>query len=51
MIDLDHFKNINDTAGHAIGDRVLVAVAELLSQSVRKVDLVGRLGGEELLPY
>lgn len=47
MIDLDHFKNINDTAGHAIGDRVLVAVAELLSQSVRKVDLVGRLGGEE----
>jgi diguanylate cyclase (GGDEF)-like protein len=47
MIDLDHFKKINDTAGHAIGDRVLIAVAELLSQSVRKVDLVGRLGGEE----
>lgn len=47
MIDLDHFKKINDTAGHAIGDRVLIAVAGLLSSSVRKVDLVGRLGGEE----
>lgn len=47
MIDLDYFKNINDTAGHAIGDRVLVAVGALLAQSVRKVDLVGRLGGEE----
>lgn len=47
MIDLDHFKNINDTAGHAIGDRVLVAVAGLLSQSIRAVDMVARLGGEE----
>ncbi len=47
MIDLDHFKRINDTGGHAIGDRVLVAVANVLASSVRKVDLVGRIGGEE----
>lgn len=47
MIDLDRFKHINDTAGHAVGDQVLIAVAELLAQSVRKVDLVARLGGEE----
>ena len=47
MIDIDHFKKVNDTAGHAIGDRVLVAVAKLLSQSIRKVDRVSRLGGEE----
>ena len=47
MIDLDHFKKINDTAGHVIGDRVLVAVAKVLASSVRKVDLVGRIGGEE----
>lgn len=47
MVDLDFFKKINDTAGHAMGDRVLVAVAGLLSSSIRKVDLVGRMGGEE----
>lgn len=47
MVDLDHFKHINDIAGHAIGDRILVAVADLLTRSVRKVDLVARFGGEE----
>lgn len=47
MIDLDHFKKINDTAGHAVGDHVLVAVAKVLASSVRKMDLVGRIGGEE----
>ena len=47
MLDIDHFKHINDTRGHAAGDRVLQAVAGLLSRSVREVDVLGRLGGEE----
>lgn len=47
MIDIDYFKNINDTAGHGVGDSVLVAVAEMLSQSIRRTDVIGRLGGEE----
>lgn len=47
MIDIDHFKRINDTAGHAMGDQVLVAVGRGLSRSVRITDLAGRLGGEE----
>ncbi len=48
IIDLDHFKSINDTHGHTIGDRALVAVAQALKNSVRsKADLVARLGGDE----
>jgi len=47
MIDLDHFKKVNDTYGHPVGDRVLVALAGLLRQCLRKSDLVGRYGGEE----
>lgn len=53
MLDLDHFKNINDTYGHAGGDRVLVHLAVLLRNMLRQNDVAGRLGGEEfavLLP-
>ena len=47
VIDLDHFKSINDRFGHAIGDRVLQVFAEAVKGNVRSCDLIGRLGGEE----
>jgi len=47
MVDLDHFKKINDTHGHRAGDDVLKAVAATLQQQVRKTDFVARFGGEE----
>ncbi|MBW8182135.1 sensor domain-containing diguanylate cyclase [Shewanella nanhaiensis] len=47
MIDIDHFKKVNDTYGHAAGDAVLVAVANSLSETIRTIDVVSRLGGEE----
>lgn len=49
MIDLDHFKKINDTYGHLSGDAVLKAAASRLSLAVRSYDFVGRYGGEEFL--
>ena len=49
MLDLDHFKNINDQYGHLIGDQVLQEFAKRCKNSVREVDLVGRYGGEELI--
>lgn len=53
VIDLDHFKTVNDTFGHAAGDMVLRELAHVLRRELREVDIVGRLGGEEfavLLP-
>ncbi len=49
MLDMDHFKQINDRFGHLAGDRVLVAVAEVLSRHMRPDDLCGRYGGEEFV--
>lgn len=47
MIDLDHFKPVNDTHGHPVGDAVLKKVAEILTTAVRDLDTVARLGGDE----
>lgn len=49
MIDIDNFKQLNDTHGHAIGDQALIATASLFSSAIRKQDIAGRWGGEEFL--
>jgi diguanylate cyclase (GGDEF)-like protein len=49
MLDLDHFKDVNDAHGHARGDAVLVEVAQRLQQHVRDVDTLARYGGEEIV--
>ena len=49
ILDLDHFKSINDTRGHPTGDRVLQHTAAVLQQSMRQCDAIGRYGGEEFL--
>ena len=49
MMDIDHFKSINDTYGHAIGDEVLIEIATILKAYTRKTDTVGRWGGEEFV--
>ncbi len=47
MLDVDHFKRVNDTWGHPVGDKVLQGVAQVMKEMVRDQDTVGRLGGEE----
>ncbi|MGM9486722.1 GGDEF domain-containing protein [Ideonella sp. YS5] len=47
LLDIDHFKRVNDTHGHAVGDLVIQAVAESLRETVRPMDLPARIGGEE----
>jgi diguanylate cyclase (GGDEF)-like protein len=49
MVDLDNFKLVNDTYGHQTGDEVLVQVAQILSDSCRSTDVIGRYGGEEFI--
>ena len=49
MIDVDHFKNINDTYGHPTGDRAIMAIAAVCSETIRKTDRAARFGGEEFV--
>ncbi len=49
MLDIDHFKRVNDTHGHGVGDDVLVGMAKLLREHTRDADALGRLGGEEFV--
>jgi diguanylate cyclase (GGDEF)-like protein len=49
MLDLDHFKTVNDTMGHAAGDEVLKGAAAIIASCVRGVDVVARFGGEEFI--
>ncbi|MBF0203720.1 MAG: diguanylate cyclase [Desulfamplus sp.] len=49
IMDIDHFKRVNDTYGHQVGDTVLVEMSQLLMEHLRKVDVPGRWGGEEFL--
>lgn len=49
MADIDHFKSVNDTYGHQVGDAVLREVGQIISSAIRKSDIFGRYGGEEFI--
>jgi diguanylate cyclase (GGDEF)-like protein len=51
MLDIDHFKSVNDTYGHSIGDEVLMSISELIQKSIRDKDSLIRCGGEEFLIF
>lgn len=51
LIDLDHFKEVNDTLGHAVGDKVLQDIAVILMHTFRANDIVGRIGGDEFIAF
>jgi diguanylate cyclase (GGDEF)-like protein/PAS domain S-box-containing protein len=49
MLDIDHFKRVNDTYGHKTGDQVLIRLAEIMRHTLRAIDIIGRYGGEEFV--
>ena len=51
LLDVDHFKSINDTLGHGVGDKVIIKVAGCLKRAFREHDIVFRLGGDEFAAY
>jgi polar amino acid transport system substrate-binding protein len=49
MIDVDHFKKVNDTYGHLTGDKVLIQMTKIIQKKIRSTDFFGRFGGEEFI--